>query len=329
MLSIVSLTKLPRYVWGIRNVSRGALKKRTSSYKVRQLSFAISRNTRVSTSSWLQDTGRDSGALRQVRTPCFSDTREITTQAQGESVPSEGTTSDNQNEEDVKGCTPSSERDGTAPPSDSLSHQVRELMRLVGHPVTVITATDTSLSPKGHPKSWRGATVSSFNTVTLEPEPIVSFNIKKNSSTFQAIEHSGHFAAHFMSGLQPLSVKMATRFSRGNHTSPFHDADGRVDELFIKRNARTLTGRPPVLHHDSNIVPLHLSCEYMPSKLVHIADHVVVFGRVTWVYHATDVAELVRSKGRTSILSYANGGYSHSGQYKKVHRVQLGGDSKK
>ncbi|KAL6245069.1 hypothetical protein RBB50_007844 [Rhinocladiella similis] len=328
MLSSVGFTRLPRYVWAGSKFSRGTLRSSILFSQACQLSSVIRRDTRSSPSPYRLDTTCDGHPVRQVRLPCFSEVRTITTQAQGVSPLKEGTTGDDQVDEAVKPTTPTSEQDGRAPSNDRLLKRVRSLMRLVAHPVTVITATDTSLSPKGNPQSWKGATVSSFNTVTLDPDPIVSFNIKKISSTFQAIESSGHFAAHFMSGYQPLSAKIANKFSRGNHTSPFHDANGRLDEHFIKRNAQTLTGRPPVLHYDSNIVPLRLACEYMPSKLVHIADHVVVFGRVTWVDHPTDMDELVGSKGRTPILSYANGGYGHSGRFNKFHRVRLERDSK-
>ncbi|KAJ9633002.1 uncharacterized protein PV06_02649 [Exophiala oligosperma] len=325
MLSNVGFTRPSRSVGAAWKFSRGTLRSGISASPARQLSSVTKTHKRRTPSPCRLETTRDA-PVGQVRPPCFPGVRTVTTKAQGEPVPNERTTSDSQVDEIVKPPPPTSGQVGSAPSNDLLSKQVRALMRHVAHPVTVITATDISFSPKGDPRSWKGATVSSFNTVTLDPDPIVSFNIKKISSTFQAIENSGHFAAHFMSGLQPLSVRIAIKFSRGNHASPFHNVDGKLNEHAIKHNAHTLTGKPPVLHHDSRVVPLRLACEYMPSKLVHIGDHVVVFGRVTSVDYPTEMPELVGAKGLTPILSYANGGYGHNGRFNTYRRVQLEGE---
>ncbi len=192
-----------------------------------------------------------------------------------------------------------------------LSEEVRAAMRHVAHPVAIITATDVSVSPKGAPHAWRGATVSSFNTVTLSPEPIVSFNIKRVSSTFDAIRSSGLFTAHFLSGQHRAGEMVATRFSRGNATSPFHDKHGKLESyVFRDPELQPRAREPPIIRPSGRgppLAPLNLTCEYLPEKLVHIADHVVVFGRVIGVYDR--MTERRFRHGHTPILSYVNRGY--------------------
>lgn len=74
-------------------------------------------------------------------------------------------------------------------------------MRLVPHPLTIILATPLPSSssstpgPPPQPNEPTGLLVSSFNTVTLTPDPYVSFNIKLPSATHAAILASGTFTA--------------------------------------------------------------------------------------------------------------------------------------
>ncbi|KAK5204876.1 hypothetical protein LTR47_006892 [Exophiala xenobiotica] len=213
-----------------------------------------------------------------------------------------------------------------------VSEQVRTAMRHVAHPVAIITATDVSVSPEGAPHAWRGATVSSFNTVSLSPEPIVSFNIKRVSSTFDAIRSSGLFTAHFISSQHRDSQMVATRFSRGNATSPFHDEDGKLESYVLQEPAlQPRGGKPPIIGLSDPgppLAPLNLRCEYLPEKLVHIADHVVVFGRVSGVYDR--VAERRLKHGRTLILSYVNRGYMrHRGPSAGTKLWKPGSDGQK
>lgn len=189
-------------------------------------------------------------------------------------------------------------------------------MRHVTHPVAVITATDTSVDAETPHRGWRGATVSSFNTVTLSPDPIVSFNIKKLSSTFEAIKSSGFFNVHFLSGRAQHARIVAARFAAGNAASPFHDAHGELEDFAASsEETKVSTGNePPVLQVNSGdgrlMAPLRLHCCYMQDKLVEIGDHVVVFGQVIKLFHHTSSFE--DGPGRTPILVYVNGAYHHS-----------------
>lgn len=112
-------------------------------------------------------------------------------------------------------------------------------MRRVPHPVTIITAAETTQSTSAdHPPAARdrrqdqhistpkdtsrvssvkirGMTASSFNTVTLHPQPVVSFNVKRPSETLNTIQSSGRFYVHLLAP-NPDTAQLARAFSRGN-----------------------------------------------------------------------------------------------------------------
>jgi flavin reductase (DIM6/NTAB) family NADH-FMN oxidoreductase RutF len=183
-------------------------------------------------------------------------------------------------------------------------------MRHVPHPVAVITSTH-----KGTSSGWRGATVSSFNTVTLEPRPVVSFNIKKLSSTYEAIKHSRAFNVHLFTPNE-TSRMIARRFSSGNASSPFRNTDGSPASFSSTMQAVDLEaplagGAPggpswqsPVI--DPTPEPLFLlKCIFLSSKTVEIADHMVIFGEVFECQH-----ELSKVDKSSTFLYYVNGEYS-------------------
>ncbi|KAL5340806.1 flavin reductase like domain-containing protein [Aspergillus crustosus] len=100
----------------------------------------------------------------------------------------------------------------------SLSTQVRLLMRRVPYPVAIITSTDpnppsSSSSPPA--SNFRGMTVSSFNTVTLTPKPVISFNVRRPSETLNALLKSGRFLVHLLSPGQGAAA-LASDFAKGN-----------------------------------------------------------------------------------------------------------------
>jgi len=175
-------------------------------------------------------------------------------------------------------------------------------MRLVPHPVAIITATDPS-SESPVSESWRGATVSSFNTVTFTPEPIISFNIKRQSATFTAITESRLFNVHLLSKGSEAE-RIATKFASGNEGRPFHD-EAMVVENFVRQSERRGdedARNPPVIHggsgnkNEAGVIAFRFLCQYLHEKTVDIGDHVVVFGRVI------EVEEFGNSDGRPCLV---------------------------
>ncbi|KAI9872521.1 MAG: hypothetical protein M1830_001520 [Pleopsidium flavum] len=159
----------------------------------------------------------------------------------------------------------------------SPAQHVRKLMRRVPHSVAVITS---NMPPYTPPDSYRGMTVSSFNTVTLEPDVIVSFNVRQPSSTYDAIKASGRFDVHVLDG-SPLGAAIAERFSQGHGKHAFLEAEqlrDRPETLFVtKSNAEPGGREPPVIASDE--VMFALNCELLPES-VQLGDHVIVLGRV-------------------------------------------------
>ena len=113
-------------------------------------------------------------------------------------------------------------------PIGSLSEELRMAMRKVAYPIAVVTSAPISAngsqdgkleqSSSIRRKNLRGLLVSSFNTVTLKPEPYISFNVKLPSRTWDAITQSKEFMVHLMWS-HTVAQKFAPGLSTGNTAS--------------------------------------------------------------------------------------------------------------
>jgi flavin reductase (DIM6/NTAB) family NADH-FMN oxidoreductase RutF len=197
------------------------------------------------------------------------------------------------------------------------SEAVQRLMRHVPHPVAIITSTNVTTDSKGDPAHWRGATVSSFNTVSLRPTPIVSFNIKQRSSTFDAIRSSGFFNVHLLSEVDEAKT-IAAKFAGGNASFPFHSGKGNlqhwaqpddhpVADIALKSRLPPILKCNTALGHP--ILPYRLHCIYLDTKTVDISDHVVVFGKVMRLIHEESFSE---GQAQASAMSYVGGRYART-----------------
>ncbi|KAK6355306.1 hypothetical protein TWF696_004416 [Orbilia brochopaga] len=70
-----------------------------------------------------------------------------------------------------------------AGPQMPLSEQLKLQMRRVLYPIVLVTAYDDPEDPT----TWNAMTISSFNTVSMDPIPLISFNIKFPSTTGELI----------------------------------------------------------------------------------------------------------------------------------------------
>ena len=177
---------------------------------------------------------------------------------------------------------------------ERLSHSVRKAMRSVPHPVAIITSSET-LNEEGASIAHRGLTVSSFNTVTLDPTPIVSFNIKAPSSTYDAIQKSKKFIVHIPAA-NLVGSRMASLFANPSE-NPF---DAQRD-LLLEDFQQDDSNEPPLLQVKAAF-SFAVHCDLL--KEVNIGDHYVVFGKATGISH-----------GETSkaALAYMNGAYAVAG----------------
>ncbi|EEP75768.1 predicted protein [Uncinocarpus reesii 1704] len=190
----------------------------------------------------------------------------------------------------------STEPYSAATPDTNVQTQVRKLMRLVPHPVAIITATQPNSRADS---AFRGMTVSSFNTVTLYPEPIVSFNVKLPSETYDAIRSSQRFLVHLLSS-NGVTANLAREFSRGHENVQMEDRKHTfrfTSPASLERQPAVTEGEPPRLvlqqrlldNEDStqNTLPSNfpfiLECRYYPSS-ARVGDHVIVLGTVIKIY---------------------------------------------
>ncbi|OQE15786.1 hypothetical protein PENFLA_c030G09196 [Penicillium flavigenum] len=195
---------------------------------------------------------------------------------------------------------------GNAPqpstPSTSISDQVRLLMRRVPYPVAIITATDPS-GPE-NTTSFRGMTVSSFNTVTLTPDPVISFNVRRPSETLNALLASRRFLVHLLAP-GPATATLARDFSKGNITLAamlrghgefeFAALPTKNEEGHPQRPLPILRRRPEaVAANDGVDFPFVFECTLHPQK-IDVQDHSIVLGTVV---RAIESSESVSTQGQ-------------------------------
>lgn len=171
-----------------------------------------------------------------------------------------------------------------------LSNRVRDVMRRVPHPVAVITSclvpyVDPSSEPAHAPPDlesrFRGMTVSSFNTVSLHPQPLVSLNVRLPSATYDAIIKSRTFLAHILSS-SVAGARVADTFAKGNNGTPqAFETLVRDDQSRVTVLAGSQMQWAPLLSGEG--VLRVLRCVTLPGKEILVGDHVVLIGEVAGV----------------------------------------------
>jgi len=184
-----------------------------------------------------------------------------------------------------------------------LSSHLRTLMRGMPHSVVVATSSaPTADQGGGSPATtqYRGMTVSSFTTLTLTPIPIVTFNIRKPSTTLDAIRASGTFFVHILSATVS-GARVADAFTKGNGAEVW-----RSGEFTVLRRAKG-TMEPPLLA--ANGITRVLRCKVLeePKGLLDVGDHVLVLGKVLGILVPPG------SEDRDSALCYADREYKQLG----------------
>ncbi|KAK5106972.1 hypothetical protein LTS08_001096 [Lithohypha guttulata] len=164
----------------------------------------------------------------------------------------------------------------------------KNLMRTVTQPVAIVTARsqDTSDDQEG----TFAATVSSFNSVSIEPDIRVSFNLTKLSTTYQTLRDSGYCSITFPRNTH-RGRQLADKLARGNQQSPFKDQNLPVHLIPLKYTTRNQDLQSKELKYIPAAVALsglednHASGlafafigEYQTS--IEVGDHVLVTARV-------------------------------------------------
>ncbi|KAF4819429.1 hypotheticall protein [Colletotrichum tropicale] len=151
---------------------------------------------------------------------------------------------------------------------EELPDQLRGVMRRLAHSVVVCTSTDRDGRP-------RGMTMSSFVSLSMDPVPLVSFNVRTPSRTLAAIEDlDGRFNVHVLAEGE-AGAGVAEWFTRGN-------SGGEVfKELPSGVEVEEEDGEAPVL--GGRGVLFVLKCRVLGEGVVRVRDHVVVVGEVEGV----------------------------------------------
>lgn len=168
-------------------------------------------------------------------------------------------------------------------------------MRSTPHPLTAIVSyTNKSHFPIVGKSEPRALLVSSFNTITLGPVPYVSFNIKRPSSTYDAILESNLF---FASGLNSARVahKFVKKPSVGENTGNQHGWEDMLEPEGRDGNGRLKKGGI-----------WWMQCQLVKKKCVNVGDHVVVVAKVL------KAGEYKGAKGLG--LIYVDGKYREAGR---------------
>ncbi|KAJ5082724.1 FMN-binding split barrel-like protein [Penicillium argentinense] len=166
-------------------------------------------------------------------------------------------------------------------------------MRRVPYPVAIITATD----PNGPPDttSFRGMTVSSFNTVTLSPHPVISFNVRRPSETLNALLASGRFLVHLLAP-GPATSTLARDFSKGNTTlASMLSGHGEFEFGALSVEPEQGSSKPlPILRRRAQSsekeevdFPFVFECTLHPSK-IDVHDHSIILGTVVRAIEGSD-----------------------------------------
>ncbi|RDW83313.1 hypothetical protein BP5796_04804 [Coleophoma crateriformis] len=180
-------------------------------------------------------------------------------------------------------------------------------MRKLPHSVVVLTTAQQPTSSAPQPIR-RGMTLSSFTTLTLTPNPIVTFNIRRPSLTLSALRSSpSHRFNIQVLNANPLGAQIADAFTRGNK-------DGDPFQALMQRQADSLEiveQEGAGLMFRSEGVKRTLGCKILGQGkgFVDVGDHVVVMAEVVDIYEPFGDAGMDNGSLGVRGLAYVDGGY--------------------
>lgn len=187
-----------------------------------------------------------------------------------------------------------------------LDEDLRDIMRLLTHPVVVITARSNKDAPP------RGMTLSSFTTLRLRPTPLVTFNVATPSHALDGIlsDPEGLFNVHVLTaGRNGVAVAKAFAAGAGEAAAGF--------EELLRPAQRDRPGPPDMSLPQGrkgavmSVLRCRLARDEVPEGggVVRIQGEVggqaIVVGEVLKIIHAT--------KSRPTALTYMDRQYRGTG----------------
>ena len=170
---------------------------------------------------------------------------------------------------------------GAFPAIELNASVMKNLMSRIAHPIAVVTShlvgdTERGSSHQDDEQKYSrlcAMTVSSINTVTLEPEPVISFNIRRPSRSHDAIFHNGGFNVQFLTA-SVAGRYMGEAFSRGNAVKGFQ----MLDKAGISWSYSSTEANGPLINGDG--VLACVKCRLIAKKCVEIGDHTVIIATI-------------------------------------------------
>jgi flavin reductase (DIM6/NTAB) family NADH-FMN oxidoreductase RutF len=157
---------------------------------------------------------------------------------------------------------------------------LRSALRGLTQPVALVTSIMPANSVKEKTSSGpRGVTVSSFCTVTLQPEPIISFNLRVPSRTWEAIKTSKALQVSLLTA-SPEGAAVAHAFTLP-YERPYEPFE-RLESLgaFVSPSSRR-RGQPHIVWDKA--IYARVNASLLWKQCIRVGDHMIVFARVTHV----------------------------------------------
>jgi len=161
-----------------------------------------------------------------------------------------------------------------------LSFSLKQVMRRVPYPVTIITASFEG--------DMRGITIGSFTSLSLEP-PLICFNVGKESQMHSFISKANHFAVHIPHREQEGLCNL------------FAKSDMENNEQFAKVNYEL---------HDLGMPLIGNVCSILICKsfsLVEAGDHSLVIGEIIEAEQYRDDPAILYYNGKYYALDEEEG----------------------
>ena len=189
--------------------------------------------------------------------------------------------------------------------NQQLGDELRSALRHLTQPVALITSTmPGECSGELADGGPRGVTVSSFCTVTLHPTPIISFNLRVPSRTWDAIKASKRLSVSLLAA-SPQGATAAHAF-----TLPYeqpHEPFKRLEALGASVKFRNGKSNPPDITW-REAVYTKINADLLWRQCVRVGDHIIVVAKVTDVRHDESSTDPI-----TSALAYGMRGYRSLG----------------
>lgn len=194
-----------------------------------------------------------------------------------------------------------------------ISEALRVLLTRVSQPVVLVTArhpASVAKEDRSSVSAFRGVTVSSFNTVTLSPQPVISFNLRTPSRTLDAIQLSKEVNVHILQGNTP-GATIAHTF-----TQRYEEPHEPFEILRRFRGSSFTSSHPleaPRVELENGTFAI-IRARHLASHDVTIGDHVVCFFSVESISLGNETEPAPRNSpdvanGDPRLLTYVKRAY--------------------